>query len=186
MSGRQRAHVKFFGILFYAIGFLLVSSFSSFLNLFQHRDWRCVPKYGMRHADALVCAEIFGCSMILTSTGLGGYCYNVLCPRAPEGSTGSGSGLKRLRRWGHCLKSHPISRELGIKLGTPGYKASSLYTTPKLLFVAFQGSNQYRLGVYDLCFYFMTGAQEGSPKVVYGEADNRNGDSWFTRHRLIP
>ena len=30
-----------------------------------------------------------------------------LCPGAPEGSTGRGSGLKRLRRRGHGLKSHP-------------------------------------------------------------------------------
>ena len=29
----------------------------------------------------------------------------VLCPGTPEGSTDSGSGLKRLSRWGHSLKS---------------------------------------------------------------------------------
>ena len=30
----------------------------------------------------------------------------VLCSGASEGSTGSGFGLKCLRRWGHDLKSH--------------------------------------------------------------------------------
>ena len=34
------------------------------------------------------------------------YVYVVLCPLAPEGSTSSGSGLKRLRRRGHSLNSH--------------------------------------------------------------------------------
>ena len=35
----------------------------------------------------------------------------VLCPGTPEGSTGSGSGLKRLRRRGNGLKSHPTDWE---------------------------------------------------------------------------
>ena len=29
------------------------------------------------------------------------------------------------------LESHPTLEELGIKLGTPGYKASGLSTTPR-------------------------------------------------------
>ena len=33
--------------------------------------------------------------------------FVVLCLGAPEGSTGSVSGLKHLRRWGRGLKSHP-------------------------------------------------------------------------------
>ena len=33
--------------------------------------------------------------------------FVVLCPEASEGSTGSGSGLKCLRRLGHRLKYHP-------------------------------------------------------------------------------
>ena len=45
--------------------------------------------------------------------------------------------------------------------------------------------------VYDLCVYYMTGAPEGSPKVVlwgffYGEAGNRTCDPWFTRHSAYP
>ena len=47
----------------------------------------------------------------------------VLCKGAPEGSNGSVSGLKRLRRWDHSLVS---SDRLvgGIEDGTPGYKAT--------------------------------------------------------------
>ena len=77
----------------------------------------------------------------------------VLCPKAPEGSTGSGSGLKRLRRWDHSLKSHPISRELGIELGTPRYKASSLFTTTTKNFLCLSWVVTNTTGrVYDLSF----------------------------------
>ena len=40
--------------------------------------------------------------------------------------------------------------------------------TPKKTFCGFSmGSNQYWAGrVYDMCVYYMTGAPEGSPKVV--------------------
>ena len=37
-----------------------------------------------------------------------------------------------------------------------------------------------------ICVYYMTGAPEGSLKVVYGGAGNRTCDPWFTRHRFIP
>ena len=37
-----------------------------------------------------------------------------------------------------------------------------------------------------MCDYYMTGAPEGSQKVVYGGAGNRTCDPWFTRHRFIP
>ena len=48
-----------------------------------------------------------GCSLADTSTELGGFMdYVVLFTGAPEGLTGSGSGLKHLCRWCHCLKSH--------------------------------------------------------------------------------
>ena len=36
--------------------------------------------------------------------------FVVLCLGAPESSTGSGSGLKRLRGRGRGLKSHPTDR----------------------------------------------------------------------------
>ena len=54
------------------------------------------------------------------------------------------------------------------------------------------GRNQYwARRVYDLCVYNLTGAPEGSPKVVscgffYGEAGNRTCDPWFTRHSAYP
>ena len=50
---------------------------------------------------------ICGCSLAVTSTGLGWFIgFVVLCLRAPEGSTSSGSGLIHLRRWGHSLVSY--------------------------------------------------------------------------------
>ena len=52
--------------------------------------------------------------------------FVVLCLGAPEDSTGSGFGLKRLRRRGHSLKSHPKDWESR----TPVFKASDLSTTP--------------------------------------------------------
>ena len=44
------------------------------------------------------------------------------------------------------------------------------------LFVAFSmGSNQYWAGrVYDMCVYYMTGAPEGSPKVVLRRSRESN------------
>ena len=48
----------------------------------------------------------------------------VLCPGTPDGSTGSGSGLKRLRRRGNGLKSHPTDWEKpGIEPMTLGLLA---------------------------------------------------------------
>ena len=45
----------------------------------------------------------------------------VLCPGAPEGSTGSGSGFKASQKMGPWLNvSSNRLGELGIKLGTPG------------------------------------------------------------------
>ena len=56
--------------------------------------------------------------------------FVVLCPGAPEGSAGGGSGFKASQKTGHCLKSHPADWEkLGIELATRKTK----------LFVAFRG-----------------------------------------------
>ena len=56
-----------------------------------------------------------GCSLTLTRTGAltstGPDGFMVLCLRAPEGSTGSGSDLKCLRRVGHGLKSRQTNWE---------------------------------------------------------------------------
>ena len=62
------------------------------------------------------------------------YVFVVVCPRAPEGSTGSGSDLKASQKTGQRFKV--LFDRLGepeIELGTPGYKASDLSTTPRRL-----------------------------------------------------
>ena len=47
--------------------------------------------------------------------------FVVLCPGAPEGSTGSGSGFKASQKTGHGFKSHPTDWEKpGIEPATPG------------------------------------------------------------------
>ena len=48
------------------------------------------------------------CSMVGTSTEPDGFMLFVfLCPGTLEGTTVSGSGLKRLKRLGNGLESHP-------------------------------------------------------------------------------
>ena len=87
-----------------------------------------------------------------------------LCPGTPEGSTGSGSGLKASQKTGQRLK---VSSD---RLGEE-----------EKAFCGFSmGRNQYWAGrVYDLCVYYMTGTPKAQPKVVfYGEAGNRTCDPW--------
>ena len=96
----------------------------------------------------------------------------------PEGSTESG-----------------FMEKPGIEPATPGLQGIALihYTTKKT-FCGFPWVETSTAGrVYDLCVYYMTGAPEGSPKVVlcgfmvfYGEAGNRTCDPWFTRHSAYP
>ena len=46
--------------------------------------------------------------------------FVVLCPGAPEGSTGSGSDFKASQKTGYGLKSYPNDWEkLGFELATP-------------------------------------------------------------------
>ena len=60
--------------------------------------------------------------------------FVVLRPGTPEGSTGSGSGLKRLRRRVNGLKSHPTDWEKpGIEPATPGLQDIGLSPTPRRL-----------------------------------------------------
>ena len=60
--------------------------------------------------------------------------FVVLCPGTPEGSTGSGSSFKRLRRPGNGLKSHPTDWEKpGIEPATPGLQDINLSPTPRRL-----------------------------------------------------
>ena len=62
--------------------------------------------------------------------------FVVLCSGTPEGSTGSGSVvLKRLRRRGNGLESHPTDWENpGIEPATPGLQDIGLSPTPLVLF----------------------------------------------------
>ena len=64
--------------------------------------------------------------------------FVVLCPGTPEGSTGSGSDLKRLRRRGNGLKSHLTDWEKPrIVLATPGLQDIGLSPTPRRLLFFF-------------------------------------------------
>ena len=86
--------------------------------------------------------------------------------------------------------------KLGIEPATPGVQGIALihYTTGASQICGFPWVETSTAGrVYDLCVYYMTGAPEGSPKVVlcvflwfYGEAGNRTCDPWFTRHSAYP
>ena len=73
--------------------------------------------------------------------------------------------LKRHRRRGNGLKSHPTDWEKpGIEPATPGLQ-------DKKTFCGFSmGRNQYWAGrVYALCFYYMTGTPEGSTESGFME-----------------
>ena len=81
--------------------------------------------------------------------------FVVLCPGTPEGSTGSGSGFKASQKTGQRLK---VSSD---RLGEAGNRTCDPF------FCGFPWVETSTAGrVYDLCVYYMTGAPEGSPKVV--------------------
>ena len=145
-------------------------------------------------------AVFLGC----TSTGWVGLCFLwFYVQELPKAQPAVVLVLKRLRRRGNGLKSHPTDWEKpGIEPATPGLQDIGLSPTPRRLL---RGSSKSFCGfpwvetstagrVYDLCVYYMTGAPEGSPKVVlcrfflwfYGEAGNRTCDPWFTRHSAYP
>ena len=78
-----------------------------------------------------------GCAVLLLVAVFLGYNQNwsseflVLCPGAPEGSTGSGSGFKASQTT-HTLKSYPTDWEKpGTEPSTPGLQNIGLspYTT---------------------------------------------------------
>ena len=61
--------------------------------------------------------------------------FMVLCPGTLEGSNGSGSGFKHLRRRDNSVKFHPTDWEkLGIEHTTPGLQDIGLSPTPRRLF----------------------------------------------------
>ena len=77
--------------------------------------------------------------------------------------------LKRLRRLGNSLKSHPTDWEKpGIEPVTPGLQDIGFPYTRQLLKKTFcgfsMGSNQYWAWRVYSCVYFMTGTSEGSTK----------------------
>ena len=123
--------------------------------------------------------------------------------------------LKRLRRRGNSLKSHPTDWEKpGIEPATPGLQDTGLSPTLRRLLKVttnyiFCGRvpwlYQYWPGGFMLFVVLCLGTPEGSTgsgsgfkasqktgqrlKVSserLGEAGNRTCDPWFTRHRFIP
>ena len=95
--------------------------------------------------------------------------FVVLCPGTPEGSTGSGSGFKASQKTGQLLKvSSDRLGEAGNRTCDPWFTRHRFipYTTAAS-FCGFPWVETSTAGrVYDLCVNYMTGASEGSPKVV--------------------
>ena len=62
--------------------------------------------------------------------------FVVLCPGAPEGSTGRGSGFKASQKMGHSLKSLQTDWEkTRIETATPGLQDIGLSPTPRRLHI---------------------------------------------------
>ena len=78
-----------------------------------------------------------------------------LCPGAPDGSPAVVLVLKRLRRRGHDLKSHPIDWEKpGIEASTPGLQDIGLSPTPWCIFHFCKLDNLIELLLLDvMCCY---------------------------------
>ena len=71
--------------------------------------------------------------------------FVVLCPGAPEDSTGCGSGFKVSQKTGSRLKVlFDRLGEPGIELGTPGYNESDLFTTSRRLSLSLVQRVSYR------------------------------------------
>ena len=84
------------------------------------------------HISIYIYIYIFLWPCSLAVSVLAGWVYGfvVLCPGAPEGSTSSGSGFKRLRKRGNGLKAHPTDWEKpGIEPATPGLQDIGLSPT---------------------------------------------------------
>ena len=95
--------------------------------------------------------------------------FVVLCPGTPEGSTGSGSGFKASQKTGQRFKVKVSSD----RLGEAGNRTCDPWFTR--LFCGFPWVETSTAGrVYDLCVYYMTGAPEGSPKVVLWRSRESN------------
>ena len=66
-----------------------------------------------------------GWSLAVTSSGPHGCVYGFSMSGSTRRLAGSGSCLKRLRKWGHGLVSSDRLMEPGIELRTPWYKANN-------------------------------------------------------------
>ena len=87
--------------------------------------------------------------------------------------------LKRLRRRGNGLKTHPTDWEKpGIESATPGLQDIGLSPTP---FCGFPGYKPVPPG----WFKISVGLMSVHRKWFYGEAANRTRDPWFTRQIFV-
>ena len=89
------------------MGFRPKQCISTYINLYYdswYRHTQIVP--------AIYC--LWQCSLAVPVLAGGVYSFVVLCPGAPEGLTGSGSGFKASQKTGQRLK---VSSE---RLGEPG------------------------------------------------------------------
>ena len=74
---------------------------------------------------------LWPCFLAIASTGWVYVFCVVLCPGAPEGSTGRGSGFNASQKTGHGFKSHPTDWEkVGIEHVIPGLQDIGLFPTP--------------------------------------------------------
>ena len=74
--------------------------------------------------------------------------------------------------------------KLEIQPATLVYKA---WVYPLHLFVAFLGTNQFRLiGLRFVCLFYYGNTQRLAESCFYQEAGNRTCAAWFTRHSAYP
>ena len=148
-------------------------------------------------------AAFFGC----TSTGRLGLCFRwFYVQELPKAQPAVILVLKRLRRRGNGLKSHPTDWEKpGIEPATPGLQDIGLSYDRHFVCGRVPLLYQYWPSGFIIFVVLCPGTPEGSTgsgsgfkasqktgkqlKVSsdrLGEAGNRTCDSWFIRHRFIP
>ena len=84
--------------------------------------------------------RLWPCSLAVPVLAGWVYGFVVLCPGTPEVQPAVVLVLKRLRRRGNGLKSHPTDWEMpGIEPATPGLQNISLSPTPRRLVQVYKG-----------------------------------------------
>ena len=113
-------------------------------------------RWSHTHTEIIFVAVFLGC----TSTGRVDLCFLwFYVQELPKAQLVVVLVLKRLRRRGNGLKSHPTDWE------KPGIEPATY--SNRNTFCGFPWVETSTAGrVYDLCVYYMTGAPEGSLKVV--------------------